>query len=132
VHQQWWWRSSAKQLEKAKKFAPRPLGFAMVSHTPSKNSRAYRILGGAPETEITFRLPGLRWEEVRVGDRRVLALTCLTPIREDRTRITQIIWSDHWAFSALKPSCAAPRAPSSSRTATWSTCRTRACVTTRR
>ncbi len=103
VHQQWWWRSSAKQLEKRKAFAPRELGFAMVRHAPSKNSRAYRILGGAPETEITFRLPGLRWEDVRVGDKRVLALTCLTPIREDRTRITQIIWSDHWAFSLLKP-----------------------------
>ena len=103
VHQQWWWRSSTKQLEKSKAFAPREMGFAMVRHAPSKNSRAYRMLGGAPETEITFRLPGLRWEDVRVGDKRVLALTCLTPLRDDRTRITQIMWSDHWAFSALKP-----------------------------
>jgi len=27
----------------------------------SKNSKAYAILGGEPLTEITFRLPGLRW-----------------------------------------------------------------------
>ena len=90
-------------MEKAKAFEPRDLGFAMVRHAPSRNSRAYRLLGGAPQTEITFRLPGLRWEHVRVGPRQVLALTCLTPLGERRTRITQIIWSDHWAFSALKP-----------------------------
>lgn len=103
VHQQWWWRSSAQQLDKAKRFEPRPLGFAMVRHAPSKNSRAYRILGGAPETEIVFRLPGLRWEHVRVGERQVLALTCLTPIDAGRTRITQLVWSDHWAFGLLRP-----------------------------
>ena len=103
VHQQWWWRSSTRQLEKAKAFAPREYGFAMARHAPSRNSRAYRILGGAPETEITFRLPGLRWEHVQVGARQVLALTCLTPVTEARTRITQVIWSDHWAFSVLKP-----------------------------
>jgi phenylpropionate dioxygenase-like ring-hydroxylating dioxygenase large terminal subunit len=107
VHQQWWWRSSARQIEKAKPFEPRELGFAMVSHAPSKNSRAYRILGGAPVTEITFRLPGLRWEHVKVGARQVLALTCLTPLTEAKTRITQVIWSDHWAFSLLKPVIAA-------------------------
>jgi len=103
VHQQWWWRSSTSQHEKAKAFEPRPFGFAMVRHAPSKNSRAYRLLGGAPETEIVFRLPGLRWEHVKVGQRQVLALTCLTPIAESKTRITQVIWSDHWAFTLLKP-----------------------------
>jgi phenylpropionate dioxygenase-like ring-hydroxylating dioxygenase large terminal subunit len=103
VHQQWWWRSKSKQLEKAKPFEPREAGFAMVRHAPSKNSRAYKILGGAPQTEITFRLPGLRWEHIRVGARQVLSLTCLTPIDETHTRITQIIWSDHPVFSVLKP-----------------------------
>jgi phenylpropionate dioxygenase-like ring-hydroxylating dioxygenase large terminal subunit len=103
VHQQWWWRSSKKQLDKSKAFEPREWGFAMARHAPSKNSRAYRILGGAPSTEITFRLPGLRWEHVQVGARQVLALTCLTPVNDNKTRITQVIWSDHWAFALLKP-----------------------------
>jgi phenylpropionate dioxygenase-like ring-hydroxylating dioxygenase large terminal subunit len=107
VHQQWWWRSASQQHEKAKRFEPRELGFAMVRHPPSKNSRAYRVLGGAPATEISFRLPALRWEHVQVGPRQVLALTCLTPVNERTTRITQIIWSDHWAFSLLKPVIAA-------------------------
>ncbi len=103
VHAQWWWRSSHQLLEKAKAFEPRPLGFAMTRHAPSKNSRAYRILGGAPATEITFALPGYRWEHIEVGSRQVLALTCLTPLDATRTRITQVMWSDHWAFTALKP-----------------------------
>ncbi len=107
VHQQWWWRSQARQLDKAKRFEPRELGFAMARHAPSKNSRAYRLLGGAPQTEITFRLPGLRWEHVQVGERSVLALTCLTPVSAAKTRITQLIWSDHPAFSLLRPLIAA-------------------------
>jgi phenylpropionate dioxygenase-like ring-hydroxylating dioxygenase large terminal subunit len=103
VHQQWWWRSKAKQLDKAKAFEPREAGFAMARHAPSKNSRAYRMLGGQPLTEITFRLPGLRWEHVQVGARQVLSLTCLTPLDDKRTRITQIIWSDHPVFALLGP-----------------------------
>ena len=55
VHQQWWWRSAKRQLDKAKLFEPRELGFSMARHAPSKNSRAYRLLGGQPETEITFQ-----------------------------------------------------------------------------
>jgi phenylpropionate dioxygenase-like ring-hydroxylating dioxygenase large terminal subunit len=107
VHQQWWWRSSKRQLDKEKRFEPRELGFAMVRHAPSKNSRAYRLLGGAPETEITFRLPAFRFEHVQVGARQVLALTCLTPVTAARTRITQLIWSDHPAFALLRPLIAA-------------------------
>jgi phenylpropionate dioxygenase-like ring-hydroxylating dioxygenase large terminal subunit len=103
VHQQWWWRSSSSQHEKAKRFEPRAMGFSMVRHPPSKNSRAYKLLGGAPQTEITFRLPGLRWEHIQVGARQVLSLTCLTPVTDTKTRITQIIWSDHPAFTVLKP-----------------------------
>jgi len=38
-----------------------------------------------------------------VGKRQVLSLTCLTPMDERRTQVTQIAWSDHPAFSLLKP-----------------------------
>jgi phenylpropionate dioxygenase-like ring-hydroxylating dioxygenase large terminal subunit len=103
VHQQWWWRSSKKQLEKSKTFAPRDYGFAMVRHAPSKNSRAYRILGGAPATEITFRLPGIRYEHIEIGDKQILALTCLTPLGPNSTKITQIFWSDHRVFRLISP-----------------------------
>jgi phenylpropionate dioxygenase-like ring-hydroxylating dioxygenase large terminal subunit len=103
VHQQWWWRSEHSVHEKTKAFEPREQGFAMARHAPSSNSRLYKILGGAPATEITFRLPGYRWEHIQVGPRQVLALTCLTPVTDTRTRITQIFWSDHWVFNLARP-----------------------------
>jgi len=103
VHRQWWWRTAASVHEKAKAFEPREAGFAMVRHAPSKNSRLYAVLGGAPLTEIVFRLPGFRWEHVTVGRRQVLSLTCLTPLDERRTQVTQLVWSDHPAFTLLKP-----------------------------
>jgi hypothetical protein len=37
----------------------------------------------------------MRWEHIQIGARQLLALTCLTPITEQKTTITQIIWSDH-------------------------------------
>jgi len=107
VHRQWWWRTAGSEHDKEKRFEPREAGFAMTRHAPSKNSRAYAVLGGAPQTEITFRLPGLRWEHVTVGRRQVLALTCLTPLDGTRTQVTQIAWSDHPAFVLLKPLIAA-------------------------
>jgi len=103
VHRQWWWRAAGSAHEKAKEFAPSEAGFTMLRHAPSANSRAYALLGGAPATEITFRLPGLRWEHVTVGARQVLSLTCLTPVSENATQITQILWSDHPVFSLLGP-----------------------------
>ena len=103
VHQQWWWRSKASRYAKAKAFVPGPEGFVMTRHPPSRNSRAYALLGGAPTTEISFRLPGYRWEHVVIGKRQVLALTCLTPLTATQTRVTQVVWSDHPIFSVLSP-----------------------------
>ncbi|HUZ12058.1 MAG TPA: aromatic ring-hydroxylating dioxygenase subunit alpha [Caulobacteraceae bacterium] len=95
VHAQWWWRSVGSQHLKSKRFAPVEAGFVMERHAPSRNSRPYALFGGAPMTEITFRLPGVRWEHVSVGARQLLSLAFLTPVSETRTRMTQIIWSDH-------------------------------------
>jgi len=103
VHRQWWWRTAGSEHDKQKRFVPSEAGFTMARHAPSKNSRAYALLGGRPETEIVFRLPGLRWEHVTVGRHQVLSLTCLTPIDEGRTQVTQLAWSDHPAFTLLRP-----------------------------
>ncbi|HEY5107606.1 MAG TPA: aromatic ring-hydroxylating dioxygenase subunit alpha [Caulobacteraceae bacterium] len=103
VHRQWWWRTAASRHAKSKRFESSPLGFTMVRHAPSSNSRAYGLLGGAPMTEISFALPGLRWEHVTVGRRQVLALTCLTPLNETTTAITQLVWSDHPIFAIAAP-----------------------------
>jgi phenylpropionate dioxygenase-like ring-hydroxylating dioxygenase large terminal subunit len=103
VHRAWWWRSAGSIHEKAKAFEPSPWGFTMSRHAPSRNSRAYRLIGGAPETEISFRLPSLRIEQTRAGRYSVANLTALTPV-DDRTTMVNhcIYWTAPW-LSVLKP-----------------------------
>ena len=103
VHRAWWWRSAASAHEKAKAFEPSPWGFTMNRHAPSSNSRAYRLLGGAPETEIVFRLPSVRIEYTATGRHRVCNLTAITPIDGQTSQVNHCIyWSAPW-LSLLKP-----------------------------
>jgi phenylpropionate dioxygenase-like ring-hydroxylating dioxygenase large terminal subunit len=92
VHQSWWWRSPKSAHVKSKQFAPIPLGFKMVKHPPSKNSKAYRLLGGERSTEISFQLPGVRIEHIQAGRYTICALTTLTPIDASNTEIHQFFY----------------------------------------
>jgi len=103
VHRQWWWRSEHSMHEKAKAFEPRRHGFAMAAHSPSSNSFAYKLLGGKPITEITFELPGIRTELIRVGEKHVLSFTAVTPEDENKTRIRQVFFTDHALMKCLSP-----------------------------
>lgn len=103
VHQSWWWRSSKSIHAKSKQFAPRPHGFAMVSHKPSTNSRAYKILGGDRTTEIQFQLAGLRREHITIGRHHVLLLTALTPIDASNTGLHQFAYTSMPLVKALFP-----------------------------
>ncbi|MGE5268875.1 MAG: Rieske 2Fe-2S domain-containing protein [Thiohalocapsa sp.] len=103
VHSAWWWRSRRSIHEKAKAFAPSPWGFTMLRHAPSSNSRAYRLLGGAPATEIAFRLPSVRIEATEAGRFAVANLTALTPVDAETTRVSHCIyWNAPW-LSLLRP-----------------------------
>lgn len=103
VHKSWFWRSEKTMLEKQKKFAPVRYGFQMVRHQPSKNSKAYKILGGTPTTEITFTLPCVRVEHIEVGTRHFYSYTALTPVDENNTRVTQLAYWDIPWLSLIKP-----------------------------
>ncbi|MEH6676669.1 Rieske 2Fe-2S domain-containing protein [Phenylobacterium sp.] len=103
VHRQWWWRRGGSSHAKSKAFVPLDRGFVMLRHRPSRNSHAYAVLGGAPETEIHFQLPGLRWEHVVIGRREVLSLSIMTPLTPSLTRMTQILWSSHPVVTLLQP-----------------------------
>ena len=75
----------------------------MVRHRPSSNSRAYKVLGGTPETEIRFQLPGVRIEHVQAGRHRFCGLTAVTPIDSERTAVNHVIyWTMPW-LTPLKP-----------------------------
>lgn len=100
VHQSWWWRKPSSIHEKSKKFGPSKWGFTMLKHRPSKNSAAYKILGGTPETEISFRLPGIRIEHISVGKHDVINFTAVTPVNEGMTRVTNSIY---WTQTYLNP-----------------------------
>src|SRR5271168_3510064 len=103
VHRAWWWRSRHSIQAKAKAFAPSPWGFTMTRHRPSANSRAYRLLGGVPETEIVFRLPSVRVEQIHAGRHLVCNLTAITPINAQTTEINHCIyWTSPW-LGTLKP-----------------------------
>lgn len=103
VHQSWWWRGRKSIYTKEKAFGPSPFGFVMKRHRPSKNSGAYKILGGTPETEIRFLLPGIRIEHTAIGNQHVINLTAVTPVDENTTEITHLIyWTQSW-LSLLKP-----------------------------
>ena len=103
VHRSWWWRTARSIHAKTKQFAPRPFGFAMVSHKPSTNSRAYKILGGDRTTEIQFQLPGLRSEHITIGTREVLLLTALTPVDANTTILHQFAYTNIGLMRALFP-----------------------------
>lgn len=100
VHHAWWWRGRRSIHEKAKAFAASSFGFTMLRHAPSKNSNAYRLLGGAPETEIVFRLPSVRVEHIRAGRHAVVNLTAVTPLSDGACEVNHAIW---WSVPYLTP-----------------------------
>ncbi len=103
VHQSWWWRSQRSMHEKSKRFAPSPLGFTMLRHPPSSNSGAYKLLGGAMTTEISFRLPGVRIEHIQAGRHVLCGLTAMTPITAKETEVNHVIyWTQPWLVP-MKP-----------------------------
>ncbi|MBD2102259.1 aromatic ring-hydroxylating dioxygenase subunit alpha [Leptolyngbya sp. FACHB-261] len=102
VHRAWWWRSGKTQ-EEVKTFDPSPYGFTMRRHKIENMGHGYRLLGGIPETEIAFRLPGVRIEHISTGQHTVCNLTTVTPLSETETEVTtSFYWTTPW-LTALKP-----------------------------
>ena len=103
VHECWWWRRPQARKNKEKHFIPSRLGFDMVKHSASSNSRIYRLIGGVPDVEIVFALPGIRIEHICVGDKYYCGMTACTPIDENRTLTTHLMWWSMRWLSILKP-----------------------------
>jgi phenylpropionate dioxygenase-like ring-hydroxylating dioxygenase large terminal subunit len=103
VHDSWWFRPSKELREKVKTFQPVEHGFVMTSHATTKSSPVYRLLGGVPEVEIEFRLPGVRLERIRAGHKRVANYTFATPLSENRTMLTNALYWSMPALNLLKP-----------------------------
>lgn len=108
VHRSAIWRGADSIHEKHKAFSPLPdeegLGWRMDRHLASRNSRAYRIfLGGAPETEISYRIPATRIEHARTRRFNYCGLTACTPITADRTAVHHVMYWDVPGGALLRP-----------------------------
>jgi len=103
VHESWWWRRPGKRHEKVKNFEPTSLGFKMTAHDAAKNSTLYRIIGGSPEVDITFALPGVRIERIRAGRNYYCGMTACTPINENNTLTTHLMWWSMPWLTLIKP-----------------------------
>ncbi|MEL6380925.1 MAG: aromatic ring-hydroxylating dioxygenase subunit alpha [Cyanobacteria bacterium J06626_18] len=102
VHRSWWWRG-AKLNSEIKWFDPSPYGFTMRRHKMANMGRGYWLIGGVPETEIVFYLPGVRTEETTTAKHRAVNLTTVTPLTDDQTDVTfQFYWDIPWGW-LLKP-----------------------------
>jgi phenylpropionate dioxygenase-like ring-hydroxylating dioxygenase large terminal subunit len=103
VHESRLWHKRGTARDKAKSYVPSPFGFTMVPHATSANYRAYKILGGRPETEIVFQLPATRIERTRVGRHLICNMTAMTPLAEGEIQMNHVItWTMPW-LTALGP-----------------------------
>jgi phenylpropionate dioxygenase-like ring-hydroxylating dioxygenase large terminal subunit len=102
VHTSWWFKHRATMLRpKQKEFEPIEFGWRMVRHRLPPQNLAYKLLGQDVETEISYKLPGLRIEEVHGSRHAVVGLTAITPITDERTEVHQIFWaSSRWVAMA--------------------------------
>ncbi|CAN0450631.1 unnamed protein product, partial [Discosporangium mesarthrocarpum] len=103
VHESWWWRRPGERRDKEKHFAPSPLGFDMTPHRASSNSKGYRLLGGAPVVQIAFALPGIRIEHIRAGKNFYCGMTACTPVDDNRTLTTHMMWWSMPWLTLFKP-----------------------------
>jgi phenylpropionate dioxygenase-like ring-hydroxylating dioxygenase large terminal subunit len=104
VHTSWWFKRKARTLRpKEKAFEPSELGWKMVRHDLPPQNLVYKLLGKNVSTEITYRLPGLRIEEVRGDKHAVVALTAITPITDEATEVHHMFWTTPSWVKPLAP-----------------------------
>jgi hypothetical protein len=61
--------------------------------------RGYWLVGGVPDNEIIFYLPGIRTEEITTSRNRVVNLTTVTPLTPDQTDVTfELYWDLPWGI----------------------------------
>jgi phenylpropionate dioxygenase-like ring-hydroxylating dioxygenase large terminal subunit len=108
VHRSKIWRSENSIYEKQKTFSPLPeaegLGWRMDRHTASRNSKAYQLfLGGAPETEITYRMPSVRTEYAQTKKYSYCGLTACTPVNAQETDVHHVMYWNVPGRALLRP-----------------------------
>src|SRR5690606_17640715 len=84
-------------------FEPAGLGFKMAQHVVPPTQTFYKILGSKVTADISYSLPGTRFEELH-GDRHaVVGVTLLTPITDEATMFHQMFFTTIGWVKPLKP-----------------------------
>lgn len=103
VHEGVFWRRPTTLKLKTKSYVPSELGFTMSRHAPAGNTTAYKLMGGKPTTEISFRLPGLRLEHIKLGRHHICNFTAMTPIGPKQTQVVNLLYWTNPLLNPLKP-----------------------------
>ena len=75
----------------------------MLRHKVTAQNLLYRLLGREVTTEISYRLPGLRIEDIHGERNAVVTVSALTPISDEETTFHQIIWATPKWANLVKP-----------------------------
>ncbi len=103
VHEGVFWRRPHNLRLKTKSYVPSELGFTMSRHEPAGNTTVYKLLGGRPTTEISFRLPGVRLEHIKVGRHHICNMTAMTPITPTKTQAVNLLYWTNPIMYPLRP-----------------------------
>lgn len=103
VHTSWWWGGQPELTEEVKTFDPNSYGFTMRRHKLLEANFFYRLLGGTPEVEIEFYLPGIRVERITTPQHTACNVTTVTPITETQTEVTNLLYTTIPWIPIFKP-----------------------------
>ncbi|MEO1194042.1 MAG: aromatic ring-hydroxylating dioxygenase subunit alpha [Pseudomonadota bacterium] len=103
VHEGLFWRRPHNLRLKTKAYEPSELGFTMTRHRPAGNTAVYKLMGGQPTTEISFRLPGVRLEHIRIGRHHICNMTAMTPISAKRTQVVNLLYWTNPVITLIQP-----------------------------
>lgn len=103
VHNAWWWGGQPELTEEVKTFDPSPYGFTMRRHRLLDGNFFYRLLGKAPQVEISFYLPGIRVERITSPGHMVCNVTMVTPVTETTTEVTNLLYTTFGWVPLVRP-----------------------------
>ena len=97
LHQSRIWRKPERMREKERRYVPSYLGFTLARHAVPKENWFFHLLSAKPEMEISFQLPGLHVETVRLEGHRMSLVLCVTPVSDEETEFHyQVYWTMPW------------------------------------
>lgn len=104
VHTSRWFRAKSRVVKpKEKSFEPAGVGFRMKQHVIPPEQTLYKLLGRRVTADISYQLPGIRYEELHGDRHQVVGFTALTPIDDEVTTFHQMFFASPAWLKPLAP-----------------------------